>query len=547
MQRLLRICTCHLYIPTPMMPDGLNERDDVELESFDIADEEPDAPLTSNMSYTGPSPRWATHRYTRWHNVQSYLTSPPRPRISWKHAICMLIGLYVLYCLARGSPLFASRLPAYTGKYDVGTIDIEVPARDKRNMSDAVYKSNGKKAFEFESVLFSLYYPASKGAKSSKRHHRWISKPVSATAEGYARVARMNNFIVRPIFTAALWAIAGSIQIPAQVDVPLLPADENDDAKKLPLIVFSHGTASSRTDYTQLCGELAGKGYLVAAIEHRDGSGPASIIVKRDGSETPIYWFTDKELLSDPPMNITRLKKDQLAFRQAEIEEVFMIMQSANDGNGLAIFKSNTRNEGATVLTALDNRLDLKTMIISGHSYGATGAINALEYAPLRIPASGGIGYDPGKESGRLNANISVPLLVVHSNSWSAKRSIFFGRPHFDTVKEIVQGVLKRTGAGWFMTMLHTSHPSITDAPIIEPLILRWTTGATISVVDGLREYVRVTSEFVDFVRKGEKVDLLAEAVTHPQYYDDMRSKERKTKLPDDIEKYWQIHVAPEA
>lgn len=63
-----------------------------------------------------------------------------------------------------------------------------------------------------------------------------------------------------------------------------------------PVIVFSHGMAASRTQYSTYCGELASRGYIVAAIEHRDGSCPASAIMREDGSETVRYHLGLKDL-----------------------------------------------------------------------------------------------------------------------------------------------------------------------------------------------------------------------------------------------------------
>lgn len=438
----------------------------------------------------------------------------------------------------------ASKLPAYTGSHDVGTVDLEIPLEKPRNISKSVFK-DGTPAFELETVLFSLYYPAKKGAKSNKPKHLWVPRPVSLTGEGYARVAHINNFITRPLFTFGLWALGGSIEIPASVDVPMVEPEDEDKVDEFPIIIFSHGTASKRTDYTQYCGELASRGVVVAAIEHRDGSGPGSIIITKTG-ERKLFSFGEKDILQDPPMNSTQLKKEQLDFRQAEIEETIHVLRTINRRNGPTIYKANERKEGQYLKT-LEGRLNLDELVIAGHSYGATGAMQAIKGAPSRKqPAIGGIMFDPGKSSGRLNSKIDVPILVVHSNSWSKAHSIFYGRPHFETVKEIVQGVLDKTGASWFVTMLGTSHPSITDAPIIEPLLLRWTTGATISVVDGLREYVKVTMEFLEFLQHGKKTGILAESVTHPVYDKDERSEERKKNMSKDIEKFWQIHVAPE-
>jgi platelet-activating factor acetylhydrolase len=221
---------------------------------------------------------------------------------------------------------------------------------------------------------------------------------------------------------------------------------------------------------------------------------------------------------------------------------VIRILKDVNAGSD--IFAKNLRNE-ARSMSGWQSRLDFDQLIIAGHSYGATGALQALKPSKAR-PAIGGIILDPGKDSGRFNTDIDVPILVVHSNSWSSSYTIFFGSPHFDTVRNLVSDVLKRVGSSWFITSLGTSHPSVTDAPLIEPLLLSWTTGATINVKEGLREYVRVSMEFIDYLKNGRREGVLAQDVTHPQYNDDQRTDEQKRNEPKNIAKYWQIHLAPD-
>lgn len=139
-----------------------------------------------------------------------------------------------------------------------------------------------------------------------------------------------------------------------------------------------------------------------------------------------------------------------------------------------------------------------------------------------------------------------MPLLIIHSNSWSATHSLFYGRPHFSVVKSLVANVTSSTGkAAWFLTSLGTSHPSVTDAPLIEPLLLSWTTGATIDVQEGVREYVRASSEFLAYQHTGKRTGLLAQPVSHEEYRD---RKERggKDVLEERYRRYWEVHVAPE-
>ncbi|THZ07356.1 PAF acetylhydrolase [Aureobasidium pullulans] len=482
---------------------------------------------------------------------------PPilRPRLTPKYIASSVVAIYVLYCWLWGMPLLSSNLPAYTGPHSVGTIDIESPC-DGRKTSDVKFKSNGQPAFLLETVLFSVYYPSIKGAKSDKPKHLWVPKPLSITAEGYAKFAHISNFLTNSIFTVALWGLAGSITIPANVDVPLReiapsfeftehgagkPEVGNDG---FPVIVFSHGMASSRTDYTHFCGELASRGYIVAAIEHRDGSGPGSMVMDIDGSERAVYHFGLGDLDVDDSFDTPELKQAQLDFRQAEIEETVRVLKAINDGSGTAIYEMNPRKEGEH-LASWEGQFDMTNVTLSGHSYGATGALQALKGAPCpERPFHGGLILDPGKSSGPLNHDVDVPVLIIHSNSWSKKHSVFFGRPHFDVVKDLVVDVNKRGKAAWFMTSLGTSHPSVTDAPLIEPMLLSWTTGSTIDVYDGVDVYVNVTEEFMIFQKAHRRTGLLALDVTHPDYDSSTNGTQ---EMPQAYQRYWQIHVAPES
>lgn len=97
--------------------------------------------------------------------------------------------------------------------------------------------------------------------------------------------------------------------------------------------------------------------------------------------------------------------------------------------------------------------------------------------------------------------------------------------------------------AAWFLTSLGTSHPSVTDAPLIEPLLLRWTTGATIDANEGVREYVRASSEFLRYQHEGSLTGLLAQPVSHEVYKDPSGDK---SSLDPEFRRYWEVHVAPD-
>lgn len=471
-----------------------------------------------------------------------------------KYLVLSAVIFYTTVCFLLDMPLFSTNLPAYTGPHDVGTIDVEAPC-EKRKLADAVFTSTGEPAFELETVLFSLYYPTRHGVESSKPNHYWVPKPMTLHGEGYARFANMNNALTNNVFTLALWTLVGSTTIPAKVDVPLHGTvksyedgdshNEDDDygLPRFPVMVFSHGMASSRTDYTHYCGELASRGYIVASIEHRDGSCPGSVIMS-NGSSKNLFHFSEGDL--EPKPETPDLKKMQLAMRQAEVEETVRVLRMINEGQGGEVFKANAREEGLGLHDWRD-RLDMDQIIIGGHSYGATLALQALKGAPCPArPFAGAIILDPGKNSGPLNDDVKVPTVIVHSNSWSAKISLFQGRPHFDVVKDLALKIINESKKfAWFMTAQGTTHPSVTDAPLIEPFLLSWTTGATIAVRDGVAQYVKISHEFFQYLKDGHRRGILAEDVTHPEYDNDTRDQERKDKMNDDIAKHWQIHVSP--
>ncbi|KAL4761464.1 platelet-activating factor acetylhydrolase, isoform II-domain-containing protein [Aspergillus foveolatus] len=489
------------------------------------------------------------------------------------------------HCLSRVAekimPSLSSKLPPYSGPYRVGAIDIEAPC-DGRLVHAAIHLADGQAAFQLDTVLFTLYYPAAPDAVTTKSRHPWLIEPVRLRGEGFARFVNASNWLVDRVFAFMLWALAGSVRIPADVDIPLrdpstadkLGESQTDGHHRYPVIVFSHGVAASRTDYTQLCGELASRGYVVAALEHRDGSGPGSVVrrgggrkgtvVALDGSPTgqghgqarpgarrlrSVLHFAAKHLHHDPPLDEAELQRAQLSFRQAEMEEVVRVLRMLNAGDGQTVFRHNARREGIH-LAGWKGRLDIERVILVGHSYGATGVLQACRPTAdlsqaLPIPLAGCIALDPGKASGPLNDDIGVPLLVIHSHSWSRKFSLFMGRPHFEVVRDLVRTCLQRTGAAWFMTSLGTSHASCTDAPVLQPLLLNWATGAAVDAHEGVLLYVRRIQEFIEFVNTGKREGLLDQQETHASYDEGMLVPWTKVYGPRHWTRDWQIHVAP--
>jgi len=240
---------------------------------------------------------------------------------------------------------------------------------------------------KLDTVFFSVFYPIASGTASSKPKHLWLPRPVELIARGFAGAAG-NGSIDPQLIAIGFAGIAGNHSIRAEVDAPLSGPDG-----ALPVFVFSHGAISLKNWYSQYCGELASRGLITVSIEHRDGSGPGSVVLLPDGSTKNVTYFNAGQL--SPPMNSSDFTATQRNFRQAEVEEAIKVLRAIKDGNGDAIYRNNTRREGED-LTNWEGRIDFEQLLIGGHSFGATSSLQNLVGAPSSdIPATAAILFDP--------------------------------------------------------------------------------------------------------------------------------------------------------
>lgn len=461
-----------------------------------------------------------------------------------------------------------SPLPPYTGPHEVGILDVETEVQ-KRTIHDATFRSTGEKAFQLDTLAITLYYPSSLPLASPSQRpwaRPWLPQPISLIGEGYARLAGVPR--LSSVFTFALWLLGSSTVIPGVVDAPILSSaeqilgedgsgadgfgkimsaaeEEHQELKRdgdfgtLPCMVFTHGMAGMSQSYAHYLGSIASHGYVVAAVEHRDGSGPGTIVHHPDGTERKVWHMKLKDIEADPPMNDLDLKAAQLNFREAEISETIKLFAQLNAGDTPVVNLKPDLPRNA--LPGFKNRLNLSAITVGGHSYGATGVMQALKSAGTKaMPINGGVALDPGKGSGPLNKDIDVPILVMQSGEWTEKQMKFYDQGwHYNVVKKIIDSVKE----GWYMTLSGTAHPSCTDAPLIVPWIMKMVSGTTLNSRVALHEYIDTSVNFLEYLRTGEKKGVLESGVTNskgPFLEDKPREKVKGPYGAD-----WEVHVVP--
>ncbi|XP_013090392.2 platelet-activating factor acetylhydrolase-like [Biomphalaria glabrata] len=211
-------------------------------------------------------------------------------------------------------------LPLPTGPYVVGCVDL---------MSDV--SDSG--------VFYRLYYPTKKTdiKKSYKQWPLWL--PRKHYAYGYIYFLKKNKMLGK---LANL--IGGEIYVPVLWQAPLLKSQE-----KFPVLIVSHGIGGNRTTLTTYCYELASYGYVVAALEHRDGSASMTLCLQ-DNSTVNIrehylrLSHSDTALATDGNEDLDMVEQERVKFYVDEEENT-----ESQGGRGARVKQMHQNNRRSVI------------------------------------------------------------------------------------------------------------------------------------------------------------------------------------------------------
>ena len=254
-------------------------------------------------------------------------------------------------------PTIFPTLPKYPGPYDVGTVDVEISLPAGKTKDFPMTETS------VETVLVRFFYPADlTKVPRNKRHASplWLPQPSLEYAKGYA------NFLKQPIMPASL-AISLAVcntHISAFENAPALAPP----VSRFPVMIFSHGLGGSRNAYSQWCGSIASYGVFVAAIEHRDGSAPATVVRAGTGKQFSIPYHRITEYNNETK----HLRTSQLAQRTYEVAQLVSLLRDINHGKevDLDVKKSSILHQFKGLLNTKKGQ-----MIMAGHSFGAATTV----------------------------------------------------------------------------------------------------------------------------------------------------------------------------
>ncbi|OCK76727.1 hypothetical protein K432DRAFT_396200 [Lepidopterella palustris CBS 459.81] len=422
-----------------------------------------------------------------------------------------------------------STLPKYSGPYSVGAMDIEVPVERPQTFSHIT--RHGHYLLKLETVLMTIYYPAALDSDTGKppsgnrisSRRAWLPRPRAKIAKGFSKCAGLGDFAVpwfvaTTMFTrlpafknpkpAAYWppadyfehggAKAGNMEGPPPEGEPKEPM--------FPLMFFSHGLGGTRTAYSSVCGEFASYGFVVCALEHRDGSGPRTYVnhakqgvgsmEERDqhehidhskkqrekGYDKIDYVFPQRNKLDIDPRNVKgvdlELREAQIQLRLAEIEEAYRVLCQIQEGNGEEVEKKNLRQKGyigsssrgleGVDWSAWKHRFYTKRVTVAGHSFGAATTVEVLRHADRFHYAEQGIMYDiwgaviaPPKDEPR--HRIHKPILGINSEAF------MYWPSNFKAVASLMDEAREQGAPVWLCTVRGTVHINQSDLSFLYP------------------------------------------------------------------------------
>jgi platelet-activating factor acetylhydrolase len=252
-------------------------------------------------------------------------------------------------------PAIFPALPKYDGPYAVGSVEVEVPLKESRDFEVLDTRA--------ETILMRLFYPAEDTCAGTSPS--WLPQPTREYIKGYADFLNTSRFAISLFLSLAMY----NTTIPVSEGAEPISLNGNT---RFPVMIFSHGLGGSRNGYSQWCGSIASHGVCVAAIEHRDGSAPISVV---KGGTDDQYEIPYRRITEWNEQSAT-YRTAQLAQRVFEVSKLITVLRDINHGNVVGL-----NDKQREAMDLLKGHLHTKKgqFLIAGHSFGAATSVAACK------------------------------------------------------------------------------------------------------------------------------------------------------------------------
>jgi platelet-activating factor acetylhydrolase len=347
--------------------------------------------------------------------------------------------------------------------------------------------------------------------------------------------------------------------------------------------------------YSSVCGEFASHGFVVCAVEHRDGSGPRTFINRpkyaakvesedcepvdytaeevKQGYRSVDYVFSKYNPSDTSPHSEKgvdqELRAAQIDLRTAEIEEAYHVMCEIEKGNGQLIADRNLRCEGYKASSRhglkgvrwprWKGSFQTQNVTICGHSFGAATAVEILRHDDRFNYVTQGIIYDiwgaglkqPKDESPE--HRIQKPIIAINSEAFT------YWPSNFELVRALIEEAQSEPGPApaWLMTLRGTVHITQSDFSLLFPQLCSLLLKAVANPRRALDLNIGASLEFLNHVLPEElaqvnrsyKNENLLESNLNPlsriQSFQMAKPDEKYTALKLNIRHEWAYRISP--
>lgn len=342
-------------------------------------------------------------------------------------------------------------LPAPAGSYEVGYIDYMTKGTpETSSFIRLYYPTMQKHAALPERCPIWTEHDTKHGfinflQAMVRRWPSWVNTKEFTLLGLVQPIESLVSWAFRPLFSLGWGVLANNPRIPvihqAQLANPL--------SGKFPVVVFSHGMGCNRYAYSKVCYDLCSEGYVVASVEHRDGSACHS------------RYTADEESIKIPHVVLGAgdqeypYRNTQVNLRAQEVSQALDLVIRINEGSPLENIIEQEHNFS---LQSFAGKINTDDAFVMGHSFGGATALLA---ASKDHRFKGTVSIDPWMFPVR-DTRFSVPGPVLMINT-----ELFLHKSNVQKVREVCEDLSARVLEG-AVHLVHTDAPLLFDNDLIK-------------------------------------------------------------------------------